>query len=150
MTTLQLVRGERYEVVPNPLDDSPAAFAHGDVMPVNLGSQDLVKIAIVLREISFTPVRISLVNRTFTPIDDDAYEGERSALLSLLRTSDERTITDFIWKDLSGIYIAALDFINTDQPIARITIRQKGVVNASNIETGTTLARILNSVKFNG
>ncbi|MDI9929783.1 hypothetical protein QM588_05145 [Rhodococcus sp. IEGM 1354] len=149
MTTLQLVRAQHYAVVKNPQADAPATFARGATLPVLLGSQDLVKIAILLRGVSFIPARLSLVDRTFTALDSDTYEEEQGVLLRLIRRADELAITNYLWNELSGFYIAGIDFINENNPIMRISVRQKGVLNASDYQTGENFANILNSARFN-
>ncbi|MBW4813190.1 hypothetical protein [Rhodococcus qingshengii] len=130
----------------NPTLADPRTFASESTQPELLGTQGIVRIALQLREHGYVPVRLQLVDRNFTPLEDMDAEEVSAVLLPLLRTSTEKEIVKTLLRpDIRGINVGALDLIDTQNKNGVVTVRQKGIITALSRTLATDLVAALNS-----
>jgi len=148
MSQLQLIRhrgddGSRtLEAIPNP-DDLPfTQIAEGE-QPILLGSEDLLKLSVQLRDVGFHPVHATISDLRYSTVSDEILTGEVVSAM-LTKTADE--IAEFASKGLEGYIVLAVTLQRTAPVKSQIRITQNGgltVPDAATADVVSDLRRVL-------
>ena len=134
MSLLQLVRRRGangntvLDAVPNPEDRPyPEVIAQNE-RPLLLGSAELLKVAVRLRESGFRVSGATITDPFYRPLDD---ESLRDLLVNTINSIDQTGVDDYVQANLQGVHVAALALNRKTPTISTIRLTQNGGLSLS-------------------
>jgi hypothetical protein len=134
MPTVQLIVRERtggvrdLEAVPAE-GQEPADFWGKDTEALPVGSQDLVDLAVALREYGYRPMDLGLVDFTFSPVPEARPLIDQ--LLTRLRTDDREGVRAFMASVMPHYYVENVELRDSGPQNGRVTLVQDGLVRTT-------------------
>ncbi|QTJ64954.1 hypothetical protein HYG77_04645 [Rhodococcus sp. ZPP] len=135
MSVLQLVVTQPEDefaglaVLPNPKQAAPEAFSSKSGHALLLGSNDLVEVAAKLAALGFQTISVDLVDRHFSPIEEDRSEQLAAPLLVAMDAGDVELARNFHEsKMMAGVYVSRVRLRSPGGGV--IALAQDGVLTA--------------------
>lgn len=137
MAVLQLISRDRPEgqaelsIVPNPTEQSPDSFEQPPTHPALIGSKDVVLLAAGLCHQGFRVMDAKLVDRFFTPLDDEESEELAGHLVEVVNAADQiDTIAAFMKSELGGCFVGSMRLVDATKK-GTVLLQQEGIVITS-------------------
>lgn len=127
MAVFQLVRREAGQGTLAAVEDPPRDFAAEGVRE-RLGSQGVLRLCSKLVSLGCEPLRVTLVDATFTELaEDEDLDDLKADLLAILRVGSEDVVDEFILTRMDGVYALQVELRD---PVANATlsVMQDGVL----------------------
>jgi hypothetical protein len=120
---------ESLEAVHNDQQQPPREFEDNNTRVPEIGSDKLIEMAFALKKFGYSVTDLSLVDYTFTVLEDEIAAAYKLSLIDHLRSEDEEALWAFVRGRMLGFYVLNLELRQQiTEPHIRVTIVQDGII----------------------